>query len=197
MEDSSLSRNERKKIAIIGGGVSSLMVLQSLSKRVSKLTSQPEITIFEKNAMLGRGLAYRTNVKNLILNTATDTMSVCEHDKLDFYRWLKNSHNNDPESNGVSRGIYGEYLEEKMSTCLQKLVSQGCVVRKIRAEVKSVLVGNKYTLSFTGYSEKFDICIIATGAQVSTPDNIDGYIKERLLSIFDEERISSIKNLAE
>lgn len=173
------------------------MVLESLSKRVCKLTSQPEITIFEKNSLLGRGLAYRTNIKSLIFNTATDTMSVCEHDKLDFYRWLQRSYNKEPESNGVSRGIYGEYLEEKMSTCLQKLVSQGCVVRKIKAEVKSVFVGNKYTLSFPGYSERFYICIVATGTQVSTPENIEDSIKDRLLSIFDEERISSIKNLAE
>jgi len=196
MEDSSLRRNERKRIAIIGGGVSSLMVLESLSKKFCKITAKPEITIFEKNTLLGRGLAYRTNVKSLILNTTIDTMSVCEYDKLDFYLWLQRSHKKESESNEIPRGVYGEYLEEKMSICLQKLSSLGCIVRKIKAEVKSVFVGNKYTLSFPGYSEEFDICIVATGAQVSTPDSIEDSVKDRLLSIFDEEKLSSIKEFS-
>lgn len=191
-------RKQKKiaKIALVGGGVSSLMILESLSKRISDLPSKPIITVFEKSASLGRGLAYRTDLKSLILNTSTDTMSVCEYDALNFQRWLQHYHGAEYNLTEVPRGVYGEYLEEKMSICLKKLTLLGCVIRKVKAEVISVFVEKKYTLNFLETCETFDMCIVATGAQVSIPDNIEGSIKKKLLNIFDEEKISSIKKFS-
>ena len=193
MECSSSSGNEITKIAIVGGGVSSLLILEALKKRLLNLNVKPNIILFEKSDVLGRGVAYRSKLKSLILNTAINTMSVCEDDHLDFQKWLQEKMHSDKVLTEIPRGVYGEYLEERMSICLKNLKNIGCKIQTIKTTVEKITISGKYTLNFSGKIETCDICIIATGGEVSIPDNIDNSTKDKILNIFDEEKIAKIK----
>ena len=74
------------------------------------------VTIVEKRAELGRGLAYSTGNPSHLLNMRAANMSAFADDPDHFARWLSTqrdapSATEDPEFRFVSRGIYGRYLE--------------------------------------------------------------------------------------
>lgn len=154
---------------------------------------KPSITIFEKNSSLGRGLAYRSNIKNLILNTSVDTMSVCECTPDDFRCWLQDNTTSETSITEIPRGLYGTYTEFKMEKCLRSLAEMGCDIRIYYAAVDKINLGDKYTLSFSEKEESYDVCIVATGGDVTVPDNFDEEVSAKVLDIFDESKISAIK----
>ncbi|WP_421505869.1 FAD/NAD(P)-binding protein [Erwinia rhapontici] len=193
MEHSFLKRKEVMRIAIVGGGASAVLILEALNKRISRMRIKPSITIFEKNSSLGRGLAYRSNIKNLILNTSVDTMSVCESTPDDFRCWLQDNTTSETSITEIPRGLYGTYLEFKMEKCLRSLAEMGCDIRIYYAAVDKINLGDKYTLSFSEKEESYDVCIVATGGDVTVPDNFDEEVSAKVLDIFDESKISAIK----
>ncbi|MBP2155623.1 hypothetical protein M2386_000915 [Erwinia rhapontici] len=80
-----------------------------------------------------------------------------------------------------------------MEKCLRSLAEMGCDIRIYYAAVDKINLGDKYTLSFSEKEESYDVCIVATGGDVTVPDNFDEEVSAKVLDIFDESKISAIK----
>lgn len=180
-------------IAIIGGGASSVLILEALRSRLDNVNIKINVTVFERENYVGRGLAYRSKIKNLILNTPIDTMSICESNPGDFIEWLRDSSLSHFKAKGVPRGVYGDYLESRLARCIKNLESNGCAFRVCQCNVESIRIEDKYRVCFLGSSMLFDVCIIATGGNVLNPPKVNEQTRKRFLSIFDEDKIQKIK----
>lgn len=112
------TRDDNKKVFIIGGGLSGVLVAIYLAG----LNNGTEIVLVEKvPEKLGRGVAYQQDFINQPLNVVAGSMSLYEDAPDDFVKWLRvNSfrYSNliseiNPRS-FVPRKIFGDYLTEKL-----------------------------------------------------------------------------------
>jgi uncharacterized NAD(P)/FAD-binding protein YdhS len=102
-----------RHVLIIGGGASGALMATHLLHAVP----ETRITIVEKRAMLGCGVAYATDHPDHLLNTRVHNMSAFPDDPDHFLRWLKARDETctATEACFVSRGTYGRYLESLVS----------------------------------------------------------------------------------
>ncbi|HYD84083.1 MAG TPA: FAD-dependent oxidoreductase, partial [Opitutus sp.] len=75
----------RKRVAIIGGGFSGA----SLAALLMQASPRPSVTLIERNARLGAGLAYGANDGAHLLNVRASNMSAFATEPDHFARWLK------------------------------------------------------------------------------------------------------------
>lgn len=96
-------------IIIIGGGASGVFLAAQLLRSDDPAL---RITVVEKTGTFGRGLAYRTDLPDHLLNVSAQGMSAWPDDPDHFRRWL--SHRlpdlHEPGSAFAPRGLYGDYL---------------------------------------------------------------------------------------
>lgn len=177
-------------IAIIGCGASSVLILEALCNCTYESKRKLNISIFEKSDRFGRGIAYKSTIKHLILNTSVDTMSVNKGNSDDFTNWL--GERGIPSEEGVPRGIYGDYLEYALKNITSTLNAKGHYISFYRASIESVKIGNGFLVRFSGEDMHFDSCIIATGGEISVPENLCEVSRKESLSIFDEDKIASV-----
>lgn len=100
----------RLRIAIIGGGASGALMAAHLLRRDPRGIA---VTIVERRADLGRGLAYATDNPGHLLNVRAANMSGFADDPDHFWRWLVAQGEVAPDADRfrfVSRGLYGRYL---------------------------------------------------------------------------------------
>ncbi|CAH2400749.1 hypothetical protein MES5069_270026 [Mesorhizobium escarrei] len=126
-----------------------------------------EITIIEKRASLGRGLAYSTDLPEHVLNVRAANMSAFADDPDHFARWLKarNIPIDDPTTYFAPRRLYGEHLGELLTEPRQKggprlrIVDEECVELFQRNGYLELRLAN-------GSSIVAQQCILATGHDV-------------------------------
>ncbi|MGH6921967.1 MAG: FAD/NAD(P)-binding protein, partial [Geminicoccaceae bacterium] len=105
------------RIAIIGAGFSGCQLTLELLRRSRPDT---EILLFDGSETFGTGVAFAARHSRLVLNTRVANMSVFEHDRSHFLRWLwakdlpEHPAGSIPPSGHafVSRGLYGRYVSE-------------------------------------------------------------------------------------
>jgi uncharacterized NAD(P)/FAD-binding protein YdhS len=73
-----------KKIAIVGGGASGILVAVNLAKQSS---DQVHVSIVEPRKILGQGIAYSTMDEGHVLNVPAGRMSIYVDDAGDFVNW--------------------------------------------------------------------------------------------------------------
>src|ERR1700689_5103932 len=82
---SSRSPNDRRRVIIIGGGASGVLLACHLLRRpVNKL----EVTLVEKRPDVGRGIAYHTANPDHLLNVRAANMSAFPDEPDHFWRWV-------------------------------------------------------------------------------------------------------------
>jgi|CZKD01.1.fsa_nt_gi hydroxyacylglutathione hydrolase len=95
-------------VAIIGGGFTgATLAAQLLSKSGGSLS----VILIERNARLGRGVAYGTRCMEHLLNVRARNMSAHPDDPEHFLRWARLNH--DPgvtPDDYLPRRVYGEYV---------------------------------------------------------------------------------------
>jgi uncharacterized NAD(P)/FAD-binding protein YdhS len=114
----------RRKVAIIGGGLSGSMMAMALAN----MQDGPEIILIEKNPqMLGRGVAYHHDFTHQPLNVVASAMSLYPDKPMHFYEWLLENHfrynHLIPEVYPklfAPRKIFGDYLVENLETVHSK-----------------------------------------------------------------------------
>jgi len=105
--------SDMRTIAIVGAGFSGTLCTVNLLRLYAEAGNRNRlhISLIERHARAGRGLAYRTWDDNFVLNVPAGNMSALADDPTHFVRYC---HGIDPAFNAgsfVSRRIYGDYLE--------------------------------------------------------------------------------------
>lgn len=102
---------ERRKIAIIGGGLSGSLLGIHLLKYHKN--SPLELFIYEKSPdKLCRGIAYASALPYQLLNVPVKGMSLFEEDPLHFLDWLIAHHIRVEATDFVSRKLFGDYVAD-------------------------------------------------------------------------------------
>jgi uncharacterized NAD(P)/FAD-binding protein YdhS len=105
-------------IAVIGAGFSgSLLAVHLTRQSLGPL----EIVMIDRNGSRGRGLAYSADNPNHLLNVRVENMSVFPDLPGHFRDWLeRRSERKADKLAFVSRGLYGAYVEDVLSTALSR-----------------------------------------------------------------------------
>ena len=97
-----------KKIAIVGGGASGLLVALNLAR---KSPENLHITIFEPRNVLGEGIAYSTRDEGHVLNVPAGRMSAFMDQPEHFMQWMGCDKNT-----FAPRKVYARYLQETLQS---------------------------------------------------------------------------------
>lgn len=109
-----MNRNDGSKagsqftIAIVGGGFTGATLAAQILRKSSSCVS---VTLIERGARLGRGVAYGTQCLEHLLNVRASNMSAYADDPEHFLRWARLSH--DPgvkPGDFLPRQVYGRYV---------------------------------------------------------------------------------------
>lgn len=110
-------------VVIVGGGASgTLTAIHLLTQRKSKPF---RLIVVDSGGSVGRGIAFSTADANHLLNVRAGQMSAFPDDAVDFVRWLVSQGLPDAHQAFVSRGSFGDYLEDRFKRSIQ---SRGHVV---------------------------------------------------------------------
>lgn len=162
-----------KEIAIVGFGLSGAVFFINFINNIQKNKNPGEIriTLIDKIAVDGRGLAYRTPCNTNLLNTPSITMGLLSDNKMHFHSWLKNNYKtllksySDFDFLYPPRNLYGEYIE---ATLLEHInIAERCGIKVIK-RIDSVLSIQKKLSSYEISYEKhapatYDYIVFATG----------------------------------
>lgn len=106
-----------KRLAIIGGGASCVLLVAHLAR--NQAAHGLKVDVYDRRGTFGRGIAYSTEHDCHLLNVRAANMSAFRDDKADFANWAK-GHGYAPED-FVPRTLYGAYLEQKLKDAGQYL----------------------------------------------------------------------------
>ncbi|MEO5642601.1 MAG: FAD/NAD(P)-binding protein [Bacteroidia bacterium] len=156
----------RKKIVIIGGGLSGTLVALNLARS----NKDVEFVLVEKNpGMLGRGVAYHHDFTHQPLNVIASGMSLFPDQPLHFLNWLQVNHFRYkhllPEvfpKVFVPRKIFGDYIVEHLDEAHH--LAPGRFQIRIDDAVSLVNSGIEYEISLeSGAVLKADHVVLALG----------------------------------
>ena len=156
-------------IAIIGAGFSGSLLATHLLKRCHK---DDRILLIEKNAQLGRGIAYSTGNPDHLLNVRAGNMSAFSDQPAHFVTWLRNLPETQRAALGpdigpasfASRSHYGAYIQSVMGN---RLWREGCDRNLFIATDEAVRLtreGGKLTVELAvGRRFPVDYAVLALG----------------------------------
>ncbi len=101
-------------VAIVGGGFSGAMVAVHLARMAGP--SPLRVVLFEKGDRVGRGLAYGARSEAHLLNVPAGAMSALPDEPSHFLDWLRERDPNAHAGTFAPRRVYGDYLEDLLST---------------------------------------------------------------------------------
>ncbi|MCB5165020.1 FAD/NAD(P)-binding protein [Streptomyces bambusae] len=106
------------KFAIIGGGATSVSLVDALDRR--GLTQEIDLAVYEPEKEIGRGNAYRVDAGSALLNRQAEFMSIRWNEPRHFLGWLEK--HPDPEVRAYAhpgtfppRYLFGDYTSESFA----------------------------------------------------------------------------------
>ncbi|HLU90407.1 MAG TPA: FAD/NAD(P)-binding protein, partial [Cyclobacteriaceae bacterium] len=132
-----------KNVTIIGGGPCGVAVGIELFLQIvnRKLQHKIKITLLEKDAEIGYGLAFRTDQPGHLLNTQADLMGIHADEPRHFAGWLKvhgGKNRKDVKGEGetedsyTTRKLYGDYVSAQAQYYFQKARETGVQFNLLR-----------------------------------------------------------------
>ena len=101
-------------MAIVGAGFSGALLAVHLARQT---VGRLDISLIDRAGSRGRGLAYSADNPKLLLNVRIENMSALPEQPNHFRDWLERRTGRAPDALAfVSRGLYGAYVEEVLST---------------------------------------------------------------------------------
>ena len=103
-------------VAIVGAGFSGALLAVHLTREA---VGRLDIVLVDRAGSRGRGLAYSADNPNHLLNVRVENMSALPEQPNHFRDWLERRTGQTPDALAfVSRGLYGAYIEEILSTAV-------------------------------------------------------------------------------
>lgn len=121
----------RKRIAIVGAGFSGAAVAIQLMRGRGKL----DVTLIERGAAFGRGLAYGATEPNHLLNVRASNMSALADEPGNFATWLARTTRGATPMTFATRKRYGDYLQHLLGKAERARLFGG--LRRVRGDVVS------------------------------------------------------------
>lgn len=155
-------------VAIIGGGYCGVLVaVQLIRQHAAGGAPYPlNIHVVKGAERLARGAAYGTECPLHLLNVPAEGMSALADDKDHFFTWLQELNPAVSPHVLVSRGLYGDYIEELFRATLDgkpENVTLNIIEEKAQA-VSPIDNGKRAQLSFqSGRALKADKVVLALG----------------------------------
>ncbi|KEK24990.1 FAD/NAD(P)-binding protein [Bacillus gaemokensis] len=159
-----------RSIAIIGSGAAGVSLLHYLTVNLNKSNeSKPpiSITIYEREASIGPGIAYRDDCSSLLLNRDSKQMSVMVEKPNHFWEWYKSKYRMVFEQEEfLPRSLFGEYLKNVFEKSIQRALRKNVRVSIKYNEVASVLKTDKKYIITTSDEEtkEFDQVLLCIGS---------------------------------
>ena len=153
----------RARVAIIGGGYTGSVLAVNLLREAPHGVT---LTLIERAQTVGRGLAYRTQNPQHLLNVRASNMSAFADDPAHFLRWLKaragTAAGDTPGDVFVPRQDYGLYIEDVFREAASRTGDGGVtVLHKSAVELRP---GTPVTVAFDdGTSQDFDHVVLCIG----------------------------------
>lgn len=158
---------------IIGGGCSGTLAAIQL------LRAQCAVTIIERRAAVGPGLAYTVPSDRCTLNVAADAMGIDPAHPEGFFEWLTQRTPNVHPKDFVSRRLFGSYLHDQLQAAAAAIRTNDGVgpasltmIHDEATDVQFNQVTNRFEVSLerTGVVTG-DLCIVAIGNVARTRVN--------------------------
>ncbi|HYD88201.1 MAG TPA: FAD/NAD(P)-binding protein [Vitreimonas sp.] len=144
----------RKRIAIIGGGFSGVCLASLLMR------AKQSVTLIERGARLGAGLAYGVRDDSYLLNVRASNMSAFADDPDHFARWLRARTGQAGEA-FAARKLYGAYMGE---TLRRESGAFGRRLKRLRHEVRACeRLGNAWRIRLASGTLEADAVVLALG----------------------------------
>lgn len=143
-----------KTISIIGGGATGTLLAINLVRHAAKGNAL-EINLIEKDAEIGRGVAYGTDKDFHLLNVPAAKMGAFPDDIEHFYRWLVENNFDYAPASFVPRKIYGEYLRQIFAETVARQ-SKTVQVNVFRDEAVDLLPKNGASKILLASGEQID-----------------------------------------
>lgn len=165
-----------KNVTIIGGGPCGVAVGIELFLQIvnRKLQHKIKITLLEKDAEIGYGLAFRTDQPGHLLNTQADLMGIHADEPRHFAGWLKvhgGKNRKDVKGEGetedsyTTRKLYGDYVSAQAQYYFQKARETGVQFNLLRAEAWDIQKtdGHYEVICTNGRHIASDFVVLAPG----------------------------------
>jgi uncharacterized NAD(P)/FAD-binding protein YdhS len=159
------------RVVVCGGGASAVLFAQALAKRV---TSPVELTIVERRAQAGPGLAYGASSEAHLLNVPAAGMGIDQDDPDHFLRWLgaksRSRQGGYRAGDFVSRRLYGDYLRDVLGQLLAQTngLFRASVIRATVCGARER--GREWRVDLSdGGTLRADVVVLATGNEPPAP----------------------------
>jgi len=136
--------HEATRVLVVGGGAAGVITTAALL-RAADAARPVAVTLVERDAVVGPGLAYGTTEPIHLLNNYASRMSALEHDPDHLVRWCRGQGLDVDGASFVPRATYGDYLVHLLDGVE---VPAGSSVTRVRDEVVDVTdAGTEYLAS--------------------------------------------------
>jgi uncharacterized NAD(P)/FAD-binding protein YdhS len=105
----------RPTVAVVGAGFSGLLTALNLAA----IPDGPRVRLIERSRAFGRGAAYSTANPDHLLNVRVANMSAFPDQPDHFITWLAGREGWSAHGGFVTRGIYGDYLQDLLRQALE------------------------------------------------------------------------------
>ena len=156
-----MSETARRRILVIGGGLSGAAVAYALLSRAFK----PVLVSVVGRSPLGEGAAYSSTHPLHLLNVRARGMSLVDGDDAHFVRWLSSRNGAHADPDGfVPRGLYAEYVRDTLAAA-DGSAREGVQLERVFGSARSLeLTGEGARAAFEGGDSRgADRVVLALG----------------------------------
>jgi uncharacterized NAD(P)/FAD-binding protein YdhS len=151
-----------RSVLVVGGGAGGVVTVAALLHHAESAGDPVDVTLVERSATVGPGLAYGTDDPRHLLNNYAGRMSALEHDPHHLVRWCRAQGLDVTAATFVPRATYGRYL---VSLVAGLPVPAGSQLRVVHDEVLDVTDAGTAYLATTasGAVLSADAVVLALG----------------------------------
>jgi len=125
----------RNTVVIVGGGFSGAVLAINLLRRPP--AKPTDLILIERNAGIGRGVAYAQREFPYLLNVAAGRLSIDVNDSQDFLRFARRYDSAAEAGDFLPRAWYGDYLEDALRRAESEAPAQ-IRLQRMHTEVRGI-----------------------------------------------------------
>lgn len=163
--------SQRPTVVIIGAGFSGLLTALHLAAR----PDGPRVRLVERAGRFGRGTAYATANPDHLLNVRVANMSAFPDQPDHFTGWLAGRGGWSSQGGFVTRGVYGDYLQDLLREALETAGADRLLLEKDEAvDIRQVSGGEWRVQLALGRELDAEAVVLAAGVlRPAAPGGLD------------------------